>query len=85
MNRGKNLRSEKAVTLTALVVTIIVLIILAAVSVLGVFGENGIFKSAITAKKDTEVAAYTEELKAIEVQTRTQQMKSGSDFVYLET
>lgn len=84
MNTIKNFRSEKAITLTTLVITIIVMIILAAVSVTSIFKGNGILQSAITAKKDTETVAYEEELKAIEVQTRTQQIRSGSDFVYLE-
>ena len=48
----KNLKNsrQKGITLIALVVTIVVLIILATVSILAVFGDNGIIARAQTAK-----------------------------------
>ena len=45
---------QKGITLIALVVTIVVLIILATVSILAVFGDNGIIARAQTAKDTHE-------------------------------
>ena len=52
----KKLRNDrqKGITLIALVVTIVVLIILATVSILAVFGDNGIIARAQTAKDTHE-------------------------------
>ena len=52
----KNLKNsrQKGITLIALVVTIVVLIILATVSILAVFGDNGIIARAQTAKDTHE-------------------------------
>ena len=52
----KNLKNsrQKGITLIALVVTIVVLIILATVSILAVFGNNGIIARAQTAKDTHE-------------------------------
>ena len=53
MKELKNNR-QKGITLIALVVTIVVLIILATVSILAVFGDNGIIARAQTAKDTHE-------------------------------
>ena len=53
MKKLKNDR-QKGITLIALVVTIVVLIILATVSILAVFGDNGIIARAQTAKDTHE-------------------------------
>ena len=53
MKKLKNSR-QKGITLIALVVTIVVLIILATVSILAVFGDNGIIARAQTAKDTHE-------------------------------
>ena len=53
MKKLKNNR-QKGITLIALVVTIVVLIILATVSILAVFGDNGIIARAQTAKDTHE-------------------------------
>ena len=53
MKSLKNSR-QKGITLIALVVTIVVLIILATVSILAVFGDNGIIARAQTAKDTHE-------------------------------
>ena len=53
MKNSKNNR-QKGITLIALVVTIVVLIILATVSILAVFGDNGIIARAQTAKDTHE-------------------------------
>ena len=50
----KKIRKQKGITLIALVVTIVVLIILATVSILAVFGDNGIIARAQTAKDTHE-------------------------------
>ena len=50
----KKIRRQKGITLIALVVTIVVLIILATVSILAVFGDNGIIARAQTAKDTHE-------------------------------
>lgn len=64
--RGKRMKStlkktEKGITLVALVVTIIVLLILAGVSIATLFGENGIITMAQKAKKETEEASKKEQ------------------------
>ena len=58
----KNLKNsrQKGITLIALVVTIVVLIILATVSILAVFGNNGIIARAQTAKDTHEVGKADE-------------------------
>ena len=53
MKKLRNSR-QKGITLIALVVTIVVLIILATVSILAVFGDNGIIARAQTAKDTHE-------------------------------
>ena len=56
-------RSQRGITLIALVVTIIVLLILAGVAITLSIGENGIFKRASLAKEETEVAGVKEYVK----------------------
>ncbi|MGN1327299.1 MAG: leucine-rich repeat protein [Clostridia bacterium] len=52
MNKQKNLKKEKGITLIALVVTIVILLILAGISINAVLGENGL----ITKAKETKIA-----------------------------
>ena len=52
--KEKKRQANKGITLIALVVTIVVLIILATVSILAVFGDNGIIARAQTAKDTHE-------------------------------
>ena len=52
--KEKKRQTNKGITLIALVVTIVVLIILATVSILAVFGDNGIIARAQTAKDTHE-------------------------------
>ena len=59
MKKLKNSR-QKGITLIALVVTIVVLIIIATVSILVVFGDNGIIARAQTAKDTHEVGKADE-------------------------
>ena len=56
----KNIKTQKGITLIALVITIIVLLILAGVSIAMLTGENGILTQAKKAKKETEEAKNNE-------------------------
>ena len=64
MKELKNNR-QKGITLIALVVTIVVLIILATVSILAVFGDNGIIARAQTAK-DTHQKGKADETNTLD-------------------
>ena len=59
--KEEKLRSNKAITLIALVITIIVLLILAGVSIATLTGDNGILTRAQEAKNKTEEAQKDEE------------------------
>ena len=54
LSESKRVKENSGITLIALVVTIVVLIILATVSILAVFGDNGIIARAQTAKDTHE-------------------------------
>ena len=56
------LQKEKGITLIALIVTIIILIILAGISISILTGDNGIIDQAHTAKEDTEIASWEEQI-----------------------
>ena len=58
-----NLKSEKAITLIALVITIIVLLILAGVSISMLSGDNSILNRATTARENTGTAQIDEKVK----------------------
>ena len=62
VKRKENLKSQKAITLIALVITIIVLLILAAVSIATLTGKNGILTRANDAKTETEKATWEEKI-----------------------
>ncbi len=66
MKRQK--RSNKGITLIALVVTIIVLIILAAISIGVLTGDNGIINQSQSAKEETEIAQEKETVELSAVQ-----------------
>ncbi len=55
------MKKQSGITLVALVVTIVVLLILAGITIIYVFGENGIFKLAQDAKDQTEQAKKDEQ------------------------
>lgn len=57
------MKSQKGITLIALVITIIVLLILAGVTIAMLTGENGILKKATGAVSDTEKATAEEAIK----------------------
>ena len=56
------LKKEKGITLIALVVTIAILLILAGISIGVLTGDNGIIDQAHTAKEDTEIASWEEQI-----------------------
>ncbi len=57
----KNLKGASGITLVALVVTIVVLLILAGITITYVIGDNSIFKKALEAKVNTELAKIEEQ------------------------
>ena len=57
--------SQRGITLMVLVVTIIVLLILAGITLSMITGDNGIIKQAKSAKQQTEIQGYKEELELI--------------------
>ena len=61
--RENLIKSNKAITLIALVITIIVLLILAGVSIATLTGENGILTRANDAKEQTEIGDEKEAIK----------------------
>ena len=62
MNKKWRTKSEKAITLIALVVSIIVLLILAGVTISMLTGENGIITRAYTAKISSMLSDYKEKV-----------------------
>ena len=56
----RNVKTQKGITLIALVVTIIVLIILASISIATLTGDNGIIQQSKDAKEQTEIAEEKE-------------------------
>ena len=73
-------KSNTAITLIALIITIIVLLILAGVTLNMVMGENGIFGKANNAKNKTEVAQYEEELRMCVLELQTEEASNGRIF-----
>lgn len=57
-----NIKSEKAITLIALVITIIVLLILAGISISMLSGDNGILRRTSESKTTYEEVAFKEKL-----------------------
>ena len=58
----EKIKQKRGITLIALVVTIVVLIILAGISIGVLTGDNGIIDEAHTAKEDTEIASWKEQI-----------------------
>lgn len=75
------MKSQKGITLIALVITIIVLLILAGVSIAMLTGENGILTQANSAKSDTDKAQATEKINLAlnAVKAKVYEMQVGSD------
>ena len=73
-------KSNAAITLIALIITIIVLLILAGVTLNMVMGENGLFGKANNAKNKTEVAQYEEELRMCVLEIQADEATNGTTF-----
>lgn len=71
-NSSQKLKTNKGITLIALVITIIVLLILAAIGIAVLTGENGLIAKAINAKKETQIQAYNEKIELIRNDLRLQ-------------
>ena len=78
--RGKEFKSEKGITLIALVITIIVLLILAGISIAMLTGDNGILNKVTTAKEETIKAQYEEELNLVITEMRTDAICKNEQF-----
>ena len=59
---NKHRKKNSGITLIALVVTIVILLILAGISIGALTGDNGIIDQAHTAKEDTEIASWEEQI-----------------------
>ena len=55
-----NTKTKRGITLISLVITIIILLILAAITLLSLTGENGLFRRGKQAKDDTAIAQEKE-------------------------
>ena len=62
MKKNKICKKQKGITLIALVVTIIILLILAGVSIGTLTADRGIIDQAHTAKENTEIASWEEQI-----------------------
>ena len=88
MNKG--IKSEKGVTLTALVLTIIILLILAGISISVLSGPNGLIEKATLATKNTEISAIKEKIELkltnlnIETFEKTKEMATLTDVMKLK-
>ncbi len=69
---SSKIKSEKGITLVALVITIIVLILLAGISINMLLGKNGILERAKNAKEQTLIAQYKEQIELVKAETRLQ-------------
>ena len=76
----KNQKSNSAITLIALIITIIILLILAGVTLNMVKGDSGIFGKANNAKNKTEVAQCEEELRMCVLELQTDAATNGTTF-----
>lgn len=74
------LKSNKAITLIALVITIIVLLILVAVSIATLTGENGILTKSQIAKTRTEYTSAKEIIRLELVNIRADCIRKENDF-----
>lgn len=61
----RKIDTNAGITLVALVVTIVVLLILAGITLVYVFGDNGVFGNASRAKIQTEIAKAREKLEVV--------------------
>ena len=63
INKLQTNKTNKGITLIALVITIIVLLILAGVAIATLTGENGVLTKSDTTKERHQIEQYKEEIK----------------------
>ncbi len=73
-----NLKSSKGITLIALVITIVVLLILAGVTIMMLFGENGIIAKAEKAKEETNQKTESDQEKFKNLTDKMNSILDGS-------
>lgn len=82
----RQLKSNKGITMTVLVLMVIIMLILAGTVINLIVGDTGVIETAGDAKSQAETTSYKEELKVIEVQTMTKTINKGlSNSEYLST
>ena len=79
MNLRKKEKSNKGITLIALVITIIVLLILAAVSISTLMGENGILNKSQQTKTEQIKAEMREQLMLVILELQTEKQGKATD------
>ena len=67
VTKKQRVKTEKGITILALVITVIVLLIIAGVTIASLTGDNGILINAQDAKLATELSKYQEELELYKV------------------
>lgn len=83
--KSMKLKSEKAITLIALVITILVLLLLGGITIGVLSGENGAIKNAISARKQTKIAEEYEALQIAATLAYGDNLKKDIDKDVLET
>ena len=67
VTKKQRVKTEKGITILALVITVIILLIIAGVTIASLTGDNGILINAQDAKLATELSKYQEELELYKV------------------
>ena len=78
---GKLIKKREGITLIALVVTIVILLILASISIGALTGDNGIIDQSHTAKEDTEIASWEEQIDLAIIDAEKKHRKPSLDDV----
>lgn len=58
-----NTKSEKGITLVALLITVVILVVLTAVAVKGITGNNGLIKTTEVVAEDYRITSYKEQIR----------------------
>lgn len=79
--KTKEVKTNRGITLIALVITIIVLLILAGVTIATLTGDNGILTKANEAKKETEIASVKEQAQLDIANWVSERLEKGEDTI----
>lgn len=74
------LKKEKAITLSALIVTIVILLILAGVTIATLTGDNGLYGRAKQAKENYSISEAKEKLELAISDLMIEQTSRGENF-----